>query len=131
VTRPAIRNLATITVTNARHPLLERRLRREGAQNCFPSPSDLAGARQLVISGPQHTGGKTVALKTLGLLALMAQAGIPVPAEQAALPLFDALLADIGDAQSIEQNLSTFSAHITNIRLFAQVASSHLAGAAR
>lgn len=112
---------ATITVTNARHPLLERRLRREGAQ-IIPLTVDLAGARQLVISGP-NTGGKTVALKTLGLLALMAQAGIPIPAEQASLPLFDAVLADIGDAQSIEQNLSTFSAHITNIGHIAQIAS--------
>ena len=99
---------------NARHPLLELRLRREGAT---PIPLTLAleqDARQLIISGP-NTGGKTVALKTTGLLALMAQAGLPVPAEAAAFPLFHCIYADIGDAQSIEQNLSSFSAHIVNV----------------
>ena len=99
---------------NARHPLLERSLKLKSKQ-IVPVSIELEGERrQLIISGP-NTGGKTVALKTSGLLALMAQSGVPVPADRAEMPVFDAVLADIGDYQSIEQNLSTFSAHVTNI----------------
>jgi DNA mismatch repair protein MutS2 len=105
---------AGLLLHNARHPLLERNLKLKGGQ-VVPVTVELEGTRrQLVITGP-NTGGKTVTLKTVGLLALMAQSGIPVPADRAELPVFDAVLADIGDYQSIEQNLSTFSAHVTNI----------------
>jgi DNA mismatch repair protein MutS2 len=108
---------------NARHPLLERRLRAE-SKAIVPVSLELAGSdRQLIISGP-NTGGKTVTLKTAGLLAMMAQAGVPVPAEETVTPVFDAFLADIGDAQSIEQDLSTFSAHVTNLNRIAGLATS-------
>jgi DNA mismatch repair protein MutS2 len=109
---------------NARHPLLEHNLKLKGVP-IVPVTVELEGqSRQLVITGP-NTGGKTVTLKTVGLLALMAQSGIPVPADRAELPVFDAVLADIGDYQSIEQNLSTFSAHVTNIDLISRTATAH------
>jgi DNA mismatch repair protein MutS2 len=106
---------------NARHPLLERNLKAKGGR-VVPISIELEGERgELVITGP-NTGGKTVTLKTVGLLALMAQSGIPVPADRAEFPIFDAVLADIGDYQSIEQNLSTFSAHVTNIDFISRTA---------
>jgi DNA mismatch repair protein MutS2 len=108
----------------ARHPLLERNLKLKNAK-IVPVTIELEGDhRQLVITGP-NTGGKTVTLKTLGLLALMAQSGIPVPANRADMPVFDAILADIGDYQSIEQNLSTFSAHVTNIDFISRTATAN------
>ena len=106
-----------LSLRNARHPLLELRMRAESGGATRPIPLSLAlttEARQLIVSGP-NTGGKTVSLKTTGLLALMAQAGLPVPADEAIFPVFTALFADIGDAQSIERNLSSFSAHVVNV----------------
>ena len=111
----------SLILHNARHPLLERNRKAKGGR-VVPISMELEGdRRELVITGP-NTGGKTVTLKTVGLLALMAQSGIPVPADRAEFPIFDAVLADIGDYQSIEQNLSTFSAHVTNIDFLSRTA---------
>jgi DNA mismatch repair protein MutS2 len=112
---------ARLVLIKARHPLLERNLKAKKAR-VVPISIELEGESvELVITGP-NTGGKTVTLKTVGLLALMAQSGIPVPADRAVFPVFDAVLADIGDYQSIEQNLSTFSAHVTNIDFISRTA---------
>lgn len=102
-----------LELRQARHPLLVESL---GADSVVPLDIKLpAEQRLLVISGP-NTGGKTVALKTIGLLALAAHASLPVPAEEAIFPRFRQVQADIGDHQSIAENLSTFSAHIFRIR---------------
>jgi DNA mismatch repair protein MutS2 len=112
---------ARLLLQNARHPLLERNLKLKNLA-VVPVTVELeSDRRQFIITGP-NTGGKTVTLKTVGLLSLMAQSGIPVPADRAELPIFDAVLADIGDYQSIEQNLSTFSAHVTNIDFISRTA---------
>jgi DNA mismatch repair protein MutS2 len=104
-----------LLLKQARHPLLEDVLRRRH-KSAVPINLELTRTdRTLIVSGP-NTGGKTVALKTVGLLSLMAQSALPVPAAEAELPLFEQVLADIGDYQSIQENLSTFSAHVSNIR---------------
>jgi len=110
-----------LQLVTARHPVLEDKLRRE---NRMIVPMSLAlgsDERVLVISGP-NTGGKTVALKTTGIAVLSAQSGIPVAAQRAVLPLFDRVLVDIGDEQSIAADLSTFSAHMLNLKSMLQAA---------
>jgi DNA mismatch repair protein MutS2 len=144
---PRFNSEQRLLLRDARHPLLEDVMRRRvrapetasaerraprraeaGAQGAlaarFVVPLSLEMDRHnqvVVITGP-NAGGKTVALKTIGLLALAAQSGIPTPAAEADLPLLDQVLADIGDYQSIQENLSTFSAHLTHIeRMVEQV----------
>ncbi len=112
-----------LRLKGARHPLLEDLFRRQ-RKKVVPVSLELdASHRTLLISGP-NTGGKTVAMKTVGLLALMAHSGLPVPAEEAVFPLFDDVLADIGDNQSIEQSLSSFSAHVARVKEMVEAATS-------
>ena len=110
-----------LTLKQARHPLLQDVLRRQ-QKRVVPVTLTLDGTQRiLLISGP-NTGGKTVSMKTVGLLALMAHAGLPVPAAEAEFPVFDQVLADIGDQQSIEQSLSSFSAHIASVKAMVEEA---------
>ncbi|HEX8764251.1 MAG TPA: hypothetical protein VF740_03785, partial [Candidatus Acidoferrum sp.] len=112
---PEFYGMQELRLEGARHPVLENKLKKEN-RAIVPMSLSLGGQeRVLVISGP-NTGGKTVALKTVGMAALAAQAGIPVAAQRAVLPLFDRVLVDIGDEQSIAADLSTFSAHMLNLK---------------
>src|SRR5687767_3237034 len=130
---PAIAVDGSFELRGARHPLLMRRVQErietwsdftendngeKSGQVSNPVPVDILlvpPVRVLVVTGP-NTGGKTVALKTAGLLAVMAQSGLHVPADKGSrLPVFRSVFADIGDEQSISASLSTFSAHITNV----------------
>src|SRR6266404_4826749 len=105
---------ATLEFIEARHPLLEENLRATGAAVVPVSFKLDAGNTTMVISGA-NAGGKTVVLKTAGLLSLMALSGLPVPAKQARVPFYRSILADIGDHQSLAANLSTFTSHVANI----------------
>lgn len=111
--RPQLSEDGLLRLKGARHLLLENALR--GRRQVVPISFEMDPQhRVMIISGP-NAGGKTVALKTIGLAALMAQMGMYVPADEAALPVFDQIFADIGDQQSIAADLSTFTAHMKNI----------------
>jgi DNA mismatch repair protein MutS2 len=118
---PEFSEASELRLVDARHPVLEDKLRKEN-RAIVPMTLSLGGEeRVLVISGP-NTGGKTVALKTTGMAALAAQSGIPVAAQRAVLPVFDRVLVDIGDEQSIAADLSTFSAHMVNLKSMLEAA---------
>lgn len=107
-TRPDLNNDGTIVIRGGRHPLID-------AKKVIPVSLELkSGEKMLLITGP-NTGGKTVTLKLVGLFVLLALSGLYLPAKSANIGLFDGVYSDIGDEQSIEQSLSTFSGHIKNI----------------
>ena len=111
--RPRLATDGAISLRAARHPLLMLK-----GTEVVPSTIHLAAGSALIISGP-NAGGKTVALKTIGLCALMLRAGMPLPvAPESALPFYDEVFAEIGDAQSLEKNLSTFTAHMSQLATF-------------
>ena len=128
---PDISDDGTLELIDARHPLLEENLReqtsaglredvaavkdRSSAGEIVPSSFTLTAERSVMIISGANAGGKTVVLKTAGLLSLMAISGLPVPAKEARVPFYRSVLADIGDHQSLSANLSTFSSHMSNI----------------
>ena len=116
---PQISNGRRLALKDARHVLLEHSLRGSGDKTVPISLELDDDCQVLVVSGP-NAGGKTVVVKTLGLISLMAQMGFHVPASEALLPIFDQVFADIGDQQSIAANLSTFTAHMRNVAEMAQ-----------
>jgi DNA mismatch repair protein MutS2 len=120
-TTPEFSEAQELRLEGARHPVLEDKLRKENRAIVAMTLALGGEERLLVISGP-NTGGKTVALKTTGLAALSAQSGIPVAAQRAVLPIFDRVLVDIGDEQSIAADLSTFSAHMLNLKTMLEAA---------
>ncbi len=113
---PSINNSGMIRLNKARHPLLILALRKFGGRQVVPLDVGLGGDATVMVITGSNAGGKTIAIKTIGLLSLMALSGMPVPADSSStFPLVETLLVDIGDEQSIENNLSTFSAHVSNI----------------
>ena len=122
---PHISENDTLELIDARHPLLEENLKKLPATNyqlssnsqsgVVPASFTITSERSVMIISGANAGGKTVVLKTAGLLSLMAISGLPVPAKEARIPFYQSVLADIGDHQSLSANLSTFSSHMSNI----------------
>lgn len=114
---PLINEEAVLRLVSGRHPLLERAFQRRGeSRRVVPLEVRLGGADTVMVITGSNAGGKTIAIKTIGLLLSMALSGMPVPADSASsFPLVSSLLIDIGDEQSIEQSLSTFAAHVENV----------------
>jgi DNA mismatch repair protein MutS2 len=111
---PLIDEGGTLELKEARHPLLEENLRAGGGA-VVPVSFSLDALHPVMVISGANAGGKTVVLKTAGLLSLMALSGLPVPARAARIPFYASILADIGDQQSLAANLSTFTAHVANI----------------
>ncbi|MDQ3666200.1 MAG: Smr/MutS family protein [Acidobacteriota bacterium] len=111
---PQTKVCSTLEFAEARHPLLEENLRASG-NAVVPVSFSLHDKHDSIIISGANAGGKTVVLKTAGLLSLMALSGLPVPASRAQVPFFASVLADIGDHQSLAANLSTFTSHVANI----------------
>src|SRR5436305_1970219 len=112
---PLIDEANTLELVDARHPLLEENLREQNLE-VVPVSLRLDAARPVLVISGSNAGGKTVVLKTSGLLSLMELSGLHVPARAARVPLYASVLADIGDRQSLAANLSTFTSHVANIR---------------
>lgn len=115
---PEVSDDETLELVEARHPLLEENLKQLSAtpnSDIVPSSFTLTHDKSVMIISGANAGGKTVVLKTAGLLSLMAISGLPVPAKEARIPFYRSVLADIGDHQSLSANLSTFSSHMSNI----------------
>ena len=112
---PLIDEENALELAEARHPLLEENLREQGLE-VVPVSLRLDASRPVMVISGANAGGKTVVLKTAGLLSLMALSGLHVPAREARVPMYASVLADIGDRQSLAANLSTFTSHVSNIR---------------
>ncbi|MEP6925839.1 MAG: endonuclease MutS2 [Pyrinomonadaceae bacterium] len=111
---PQISEKDVLFLRNARHPLLEENLKTRGGE-IVPLSFEMTNEKPVMVISGANAGGKTVVLKTAGLLSLMALSGMPVPASNAQVPFYQSILADIGDQQSLAANLSTFTSHISNI----------------
>lgn len=112
---PLIDEKNALELLEARHPLLEENLREQNLE-VVPVSLRLDGEKPVMVISGANAGGKTVVLKTAGLLSLMALSGLHVPAREARVPMYASVLADIGDRQSLAANLSTFTSHVSNIR---------------